>query len=140
MGEIISQDVSGRLKRSLGHYTDLTSLTSQLADKASKNITYVNALDMPNGFTNFVRNDSTKDNSQALQYLFDNATSTDGVFVVYFPIGNYYFSTNVTKRSPRNIVLTGSQGRGDYASTTRFIFKGTGAFIDIKCANPVNDN
>jgi hypothetical protein len=36
MGEIISQDVSGRLKRSLGHYTDLTSLTSQLAEKASK--------------------------------------------------------------------------------------------------------
>jgi hypothetical protein len=36
MGEIISQDVSGRLKRSLGHYTDLTSLTSQLADNTKK--------------------------------------------------------------------------------------------------------
>jgi hypothetical protein len=36
MGEIISQDVSGRLKRSLGHYTDLTSLTSQLAEKVSQ--------------------------------------------------------------------------------------------------------
>jgi parallel beta-helix repeat protein len=32
MAEIISQDVSQRLKRSLGHYTDLTSLTSQLAE------------------------------------------------------------------------------------------------------------
>jgi hypothetical protein len=36
MGEIISQDVSGRLKRSLGHYTDLTSLTSQLDDRAKE--------------------------------------------------------------------------------------------------------
>jgi hypothetical protein len=36
MGEIISQDVSGRLKRSLGHYTDLTSLTSQLADSTKQ--------------------------------------------------------------------------------------------------------
>jgi hypothetical protein len=35
MGEIISQDVSGRLKRSLGHYTDLTSLTSQLEERVS---------------------------------------------------------------------------------------------------------
>jgi hypothetical protein len=36
MGEIISQDVSGRLKRSLGHYTDLTSITTQLATKANQ--------------------------------------------------------------------------------------------------------
>jgi hypothetical protein len=45
MGEIISQDVSGRLKRSLGHYTDLTSLTSQLATRALQtdlNITNAN--------------------------------------------------------------------------------------------------
>jgi hypothetical protein len=35
MGEIISQDVSGRLKRSLGHYTDLTSLTSQMEASTS---------------------------------------------------------------------------------------------------------
>jgi hypothetical protein len=36
MGEIISQDVSNRLKRSLGHYTDLTSITLQLEQKANK--------------------------------------------------------------------------------------------------------
>jgi hypothetical protein len=36
MGEIISQDVSERLKRSLGHYTDLTSITTQLSKKADK--------------------------------------------------------------------------------------------------------
>jgi lysophospholipase L1-like esterase len=36
MGEIISQDVSNRLKRSLGHYTDLNSLTTQLNEKATK--------------------------------------------------------------------------------------------------------
>jgi hypothetical protein len=35
MGEIISQDVSGRLKRSLGHYTDLNSLTTQMSEKVN---------------------------------------------------------------------------------------------------------
>jgi hypothetical protein len=44
MGEIISQDVSGRLKRALGHYTDLTSLTTQIETNTSYLMDYVNPI------------------------------------------------------------------------------------------------
>ncbi|WP_182004766.1 hypothetical protein [Priestia aryabhattai] len=134
MSDLIAKAIAKKNK------DDIVNINTQLSDKANKNTTYINALDMPKGFPNFVRNDNTKDNSAALQYLFDHITDSDGDFIVHFPIGNYYFSTNVVKRCKRNVILSGTQGRTDYASTTRIIFKGTGAFIDIKCSNPANDN
>jgi hypothetical protein len=58
MGKILSQGVPARLARSLGHYTDLTSLTAQLVGKAQQsdvtaisNLMLPEMIKKPTGFT-----------------------------------------------------------------------------------------
>jgi parallel beta-helix repeat protein len=74
MGEIISQDVSGRLKRSLGHYTDLTSLTSQLAESVKKR--YVS----PTGNNN--SSGTLSSPWRTIQYAVDNVNIGDTVYIM----------------------------------------------------------
>jgi hypothetical protein len=89
MGEIISQDVSGRLKRSLGHYTDLTSLTSQLAEKA----TSVKSLG--------AKGDGVADDTVAIQ----NAVNSISAGKVFFPYGAYKITSTIILKP--NIILEG---------------------------------
>jgi hypothetical protein len=95
MGEIISQDVSGRLKRSLGHYTDLTSLTSQLADKAKQH--WVDVTQAPYN----VKGDGT-DETTAMQSALDYASNNKRV--LYVPS---YITVSVS-----NLVVTGKSNFG----------------------------
>jgi hypothetical protein len=81
MGEIISQDVSGRLKRSLGHYTDLTSLTSQLADSTTQ---LGQMVTIPKGMVSLTNNPNF-DNSSIINTAI--STAPDGATILIpFPI------------------------------------------------------
>jgi hypothetical protein len=83
MGEIISQDVSGRLKRSLGHYTDLTSLTSQMAERA-------------NGFTN-PNVSGTNDDTTFLQAKIDALKNGETLLISRdFIISTVNLKSNIT--------------------------------------------
>jgi hypothetical protein len=94
MGEIISQDVSGRLKRSLGHYTDLTSLTTQLAESTSKlDSTSINVKYPPKPLVP-AKGDGVTDDTVALQAILNLAMQTG--LDVYFPYGEYKVTSPIT--------------------------------------------
>jgi hypothetical protein len=118
MGEIISQDVSGRLKRSLGHYTDLTSLTSQLADKAKQSKNYVLISQYNNLFTN---NDWTTAINTAMTDLKNN-----GGGKLLFESGNYNIKGNITV--PDTVYL---QGAGKNVTTLVADATMSGVFINL---------
>jgi hypothetical protein len=110
MGEIISQDVSGRLKRSLGHYTDLTSLTSQLADITSQGLT-CKQLKM-------TANDATKgaDNFNKLVVALNQGTKilVDDV---------YYLQVSTTVNISTNVQLIGINPKAKFFLAIGTYFK-----------------
>jgi hypothetical protein len=85
MGEIISQDVSGRLKRSLGHYTDLTSLTSQLAENMNVS---KNRFSILNYGAKTKTEDATFNNITSINQAIDAAFNAGGGIVV-IPFATY---------------------------------------------------
>jgi hypothetical protein len=111
MGEIISQDVSGRLKRSLGHYTDLTSLTSQLAD--------ITTLKIYAGMPPYNVTANGQDQTVNIQKALDDA-NTKGINEVILPTGTLI--TSATLNLYTHVRLVGSGTTSTVISTNANTF------------------
>lgn len=112
--------------------TKFNELDSQFKDIANKTNFYIKADNMPNNFINFVPNDKSKasNNSQALQYYFDNIQKLDNQTLI-FGQGNYYFDSPVIKRCEHLIKIKGNSNGKNGAGLTCLYYTGDDVFISL---------
>lgn len=164
MAEFISQDVSNRLKRSLGHYTDLTSITSKLEESSSKlgDLTQLNTTDK-SSVVNALKEIKTQANTNqtqiqsvgsgtpkgtyatitALQTAFP--TGTTGIYLVTAD-GKWYYWSGSAWTSGGTYQSTGIADGSITRKSTNFLqFKRTGKNLfnqndpDIQTGYQFND-
>jgi hypothetical protein len=144
MAEIISQDSSERLKRSLGHYTDLTSFTSQLSEMSTQPLKYSGmgtGLNIPisTAFPNVKLSDVQVLNASAtltdssdwyvLQKLLYDAKN-NGYKKILFPSGNFVLTKTLNLNGLSSCIIN---AYGCKLSSISF----TGTMFDMTNSNDV---
>lgn len=133
---------SNKLNKSVKTVADEN--TTQLADIANKIDTiYINALYPPAGCPAFKRNDTTFDNSPALQWLYNNFVSLKTLEVL-FPEGAWEFKTTIlnTNTAIRHLTIAGVKNASSGDNGTMLNYSGTGSFIELgtDSGNPWDTN
>ena len=113
---------------------DIETIISQLDTKANVNETYIISKQMPKGYVNFIKNDTSNaaqtQNSNALQYYFDNVELLNNQKLV-FEQGVYYFNKTVVKKTNSLITLIGNSNGKSGKGLTELKFTGSGTFITV---------
>ena len=113
---------------------DIKTINSHLDSKANVNETYIISKQMPKGYVNFIKNDTSNaaqtQNSNALQYYFDNVEKLNNQKLV-FEQGVYYFNKTVVKKTNSLITLIGNSNGKSGKGLTELKFTGLGTFITV---------